>query len=199
MISTKGRYALRLMIDIATYSNGKPVSLKDVSKRQDISIKYLEQVVSLLVKSRLLISVRGNTGGYLNSAYNTASLFLNKGNIVYQLKNKDNKVTKYKAEESQYRGFDEIVIIINSSSASASEVLTLALKDNLNVKTVGIKSFGKGTVQETDVLSSGAMVKYTSGYWLGPNGESINEKGIEPDYEVKDSSKQLEKALEILK
>ena len=65
MISTKGRYALRLMVDIATYSNGKPVSLKDVSKRQDISIKYLEQVVSLLVKSRLLISVRGNTGGYI--------------------------------------------------------------------------------------------------------------------------------------
>ena len=64
MVSTKGRYALRLMIDIATYSNGNPVSLKDVSKRQDISIKYLEQVVSLLTRSGLLISVRGNNGGY---------------------------------------------------------------------------------------------------------------------------------------
>lgn len=75
MISTKGRYALRLMVDIATYSNGSPVSLKDVSKRQDISIKYLEQVVSLLVKGRLLISVRGNNGGYMLSkdiaSYNT--------------------------------------------------------------------------------------------------------------------------------
>lgn len=75
MVSTKGRYALRLMIDIATYSNGSPVSLKDVSKRQDISIKYLEQVVSLLVKGRLLISVRGNNGGYILSkdiaSYNT--------------------------------------------------------------------------------------------------------------------------------
>ena len=65
MISTKGRYALRLMIDIAAYSNGKPITLKDVSKRQDISIKYLEQVVSLLVKRGYLISVRGNAGGYL--------------------------------------------------------------------------------------------------------------------------------------
>ena len=65
MISTKGRYALRLMIDIATYSNGKPVSLKDISERQDISIKYLEQVVSLLVKRGYLVSVRGNNGGYL--------------------------------------------------------------------------------------------------------------------------------------
>lgn len=65
MISTKGRYALRLMIDISTYSNGTPVSLKDVSQRQDISVKYLEQVVSLLVKRGLLLSVRGNNGGYL--------------------------------------------------------------------------------------------------------------------------------------
>ncbi|MCR5113994.1 MAG: Rrf2 family transcriptional regulator [Acholeplasmatales bacterium] len=64
MISTKGRYALRLMIDIAAYSNGNVVSLKDISNRQGISIKYLEQVVSLLTKSQLLISVRGNNGGY---------------------------------------------------------------------------------------------------------------------------------------
>ncbi len=65
MISTKGRYALRLMIDIAAYSNGNPISLKDVSKRQEISIKYLEQVVSLLVKRGYVLSVRGNNGGYL--------------------------------------------------------------------------------------------------------------------------------------
>ena len=65
MISTKGRYALRLMIDIAAYSNGGVVSLKDISARQGISIKYLEQVVALLTRSQLLISVRGNNGGYL--------------------------------------------------------------------------------------------------------------------------------------
>lgn len=65
MISTKGRYALRLMTDIAAYSNGEVVSLKDVARRQDISLKYLEQVVSLLIKSGMLISVRGNNGGYL--------------------------------------------------------------------------------------------------------------------------------------
>ncbi len=64
MISTKGRYALRLMIDVAAYSNGNVVSLKDISRRQEISIKYLEQVVSLLTKSGLLISIRGNNGGY---------------------------------------------------------------------------------------------------------------------------------------
>ena len=64
MISTKGRYALRLMIDIAAYSNGGVVSLKDISNRQNISVKYLEQVVALLTRQNMLISVRGNNGGY---------------------------------------------------------------------------------------------------------------------------------------
>lgn len=65
MISTKGRYALRIMADIAAYSDGNVVSLKDVSARQEISMKYSEQVVSLLVRSGMLISVRGNGGGYM--------------------------------------------------------------------------------------------------------------------------------------
>ena len=64
MISTKGRYALRLMIDIALYEANGYVSLKDSSNRENISIKYLEQVASLLTKSNLLLSYRGNNGGY---------------------------------------------------------------------------------------------------------------------------------------
>ena len=64
MISTKGRYALRLMIDIALYEANGYVSLKDSSNREDLSIKYLEQVASLLTKSNLITSYRGNNGGY---------------------------------------------------------------------------------------------------------------------------------------
>ena len=64
MISTKGRYALRVMIDIAVYSNGNYISLKDISARQEISVKYLEQVISLLNKAGFLHSLRGNNGGY---------------------------------------------------------------------------------------------------------------------------------------
>jgi len=64
MISTKGRYALRLMIDVALYEANGYVSLKDSSNRENISIKYLEQVASLLTKSNLLLSYRGNNGGY---------------------------------------------------------------------------------------------------------------------------------------
>lgn len=147
----------------------------------------------------LVIDVRDNTGGYLSAAYSTASLFLKKNSIVYQLKDKNSKITKYEAKNGVYRKFNKIAILVNEYSASASEVLTLALKDNLNANVVGTKSFGKGTVQETEVLSSGAMVKYTSAYWLGPKGESINEKGIEPDIEEKDTNKQLNKAMESVK
>lgn len=64
MISTKGRYALRLMIDMGIHSEGSYIKLKDVSEREDISIKYLEQVVALLVRAGLVISLRGNNGGY---------------------------------------------------------------------------------------------------------------------------------------
>ncbi|MBR2188875.1 MAG: Rrf2 family transcriptional regulator [Eubacterium sp.] len=64
-ISTKGRYALRLMLDIAEHNTGEPVSIRDISKRQEISVKYLEQIVSALVRSGFLRSLRGPQGGYL--------------------------------------------------------------------------------------------------------------------------------------
>lgn len=64
MVSTKGRYALRVMIDIAVYSNGEYISLKDIAKREEISLKYLEQVISLLYRAHLVQSLRGNNGGY---------------------------------------------------------------------------------------------------------------------------------------
>ena len=64
-ISTKGRYALRLMLDLATYNTGEPVSLKDVAKRQEISEKYLEQIIAVLNKAGYVRSIRGAQGGYL--------------------------------------------------------------------------------------------------------------------------------------
>lgn len=64
-ISTKGRYALRMMLDLATYNTGEPVSLKDIAKRQDISEKYLEQIISVLNKAGYVRSVRGAQGGYI--------------------------------------------------------------------------------------------------------------------------------------
>ena len=163
-----------------------------------------EQVVKVLDSfdkniNSVVIDLRDNTGGYLNAAYDVSELFLKKGKVVYQLKNRENKITKYTAKIGEYRGFNKITVIINSSTASASEILALALKESAGAKIVGVKSYGKGTVQETSKLKSGSMVKYTTAYWLSPNGNSINKIGITPDYIEEENENQLQKALEIAK
>jgi carboxyl-terminal processing protease len=100
-----------------------------------------------------------------------------------------------------------MVILINQGSASASEILAGALRDNREIKLIGETSFGKGSVQEMTELEGGSSLKITIARWLTPNGESISEKGLDPDIKVemteddysqgKDS--QLDKAIEIIK
>lgn len=147
----------------------------------------------------LIIDLRDNTGGYLTSANDTAELFLDKGQTIYQLKNRNGIVSKYESKSNKIRTFKKIVVLVNESTASASEVLTLALKENLNAIVVGKKTFGKGTVQDKSTLSNGSIVKFTTSYWLSPNGNSINKVGIEPDYEVDGEDEQLNKAIKVAK
>ncbi len=184
-----------------------------ISKEYDnigyIQIQTFSATTSKQVKNKInnfssnidsiIIDVRNNTGGYLSAAYEIADYFISKGKAIYQLKDKNNKISKYNAKDGVLKSFKGISVLINEYSASASEVLTLALKESANATIIGIKSYGKGTVQEKDVLSSGAMVKYTTAYWLSPNGNSINGIGINPDVEVKDREEQLNTAINLLK
>ncbi len=147
-------------------------------KLDTFSVTTMEQV-SKLIKSfdknvnSLIIDVRDNSGGYLSSAYETADLFIPKGNVIYQLKDGKGEISKYKAKSGVIRDFKKIAVLVNSGSASASEILAIALKETVGAKIVGTTSYGKGTVQETKRLSSGAMVKYTMAYWLSPKGNSL--------------------------
>ncbi len=150
------------------------------------------------VKS-LVIDVRDNTGGYLTTAYGLGDLFIEKGKNIYQMKEKSGEVITTAAENGVYRKFDKIAVLINQNSASASEVLALALKESAGATIVGTKSFGKGSVQETHYLPNGAMAKITVAYWLSPNGNSINLKGIEPDILVEDVDKQISEAIKAVK
>lgn len=152
----------------------------------------------------LIIDLRGNTGGYLNQAKSIASIFLEKGKIIYSLENKD-KTELVKDETSEKRKY-KVVILVNGNTASASEVLTAALKDSYGATIVGKKTFGKGKVQNTNNYGDGSMLKYTTAKWLRPNGDCIDEEGIKPDYEVDLEykgnliyDKQLDKAIELLK
>lgn len=150
------------------------------------------------VKS-LVIDLRDNTGGYLTSAFDLSELFVDTGKNIYQTKDRNNKVESFKALDGVYRQFDKIAVIINENSASASEIMALALKESAGAVIVGTKSFGKGTMQDTKELESGGMIKITTAYWLSPNGNSINLNGITPDIEVKDIEKQVSEAIKAVK
>lgn len=152
----------------------------------------------------LVIDMRDNLGGYLKGASEIANLFLEKDKIIYSLDSKDG-ISNYKDDTDESRTY-QVVILINKNTASASEVLTAALKDSYNAIIVGEKSYGKGRVQEAKTLEDGTMVKYTTAKWLTPLGNCIDEIGISPDYVVEMTKNengeivdnQLDKAVEIL-
>ena len=150
----------------------------------------------------LIIDVRGNSGGYLATVDDIISLFTKKGDIIYQLKTKD-KIEKIEDKSKDERKY-KIVVLTDSASASASEVLAAALKETYHAEIVGTKTFGKGKVQRVYTLSNGAMVKYTFQEWLTPEGNMIDGEGVTPTVEEKyvyDESgfdNQKEKAIEVL-
>ena len=154
----------------------------------------------------IIIDLRNNTGGYVGTVKEIAGRFLDRGEVVF--------IEDYGDEKSIHktignkRFFDvPIVVLINEGSASASEILAGALRDNMGVKLVGKKTFGKGSVQELKHLKDGSSIKITVAEWLTPNRTVINNNGVEPDFDVEmsfedyenDRDPQLEKALELLK
>lgn len=156
---------------------------------------------------KIILDLRGNPGGYLEVAQNVAGWFLEKGQTV-TIEDFGSSKTKqiYKAEGNAEFANYPIVVLTDQGSASASEILAGALRDNRNIKLIGTKSFGKGSVQEVIDLRGGSFLKITIAKWLTPKGNSISEVGLEPDVEVKITDKdfeqkkdpQLDKALEII-
>ncbi len=155
----------------------------------------------------LIIDVRSNTGGHLKSVKQIASNFLNKDQVICQIKSKD-KTEKIYSTENNNRKY-KIAVLINNGSASGSEVLAAALNEEYGAKLIGVTTYGKGTVQKVMTLSNGSMVKYTAETWLTSKGNSIDKTGIKPTIEVKIDDKyldtgkekddnQLQKAIETL-
>ena len=139
--------------------------------------------------SGLVIDVRGNSGGYLTTVTDIVSYFLKKGDIIYKLEVND-KVTVRKDKTKESRDYP-VAVLIDKNSASASEILASSIKESYNGYVVGTNSYGKGTVQQTLVLSDGSMIKYTIEKWLTPLGNWINEEGVVPTNYVELSSEYL--------
>lgn len=134
---------------------------------------------------KLIIDLRDNGGGYLDVLVNTLNLLLPKDTAVIQQVYPDGEVEFSKTTGGQFTNINEIVILINGNTASASEVMTLALKEQRSdVTIVGTKSYGKGTVQVTKSFVDGSAIKYTTSKWMSPNGVWVNKVGIEPDISV---------------
>ncbi len=141
--------------------------------------------------SSLIIDVRNNLGGHLTQVSKIMSLFLEIGNVIYKLEEIIKK-SSFKDKTKEHRNY-KVVILCNKSSASASELLLSAFKESYdNSVSVGVTTYGKGTVQKAYELSSGASIKYTTEKWLTPKGHWINEKGVKPDIKVEASEEYKE-------
>ena len=133
----------------------------------------------------LIIDLRNNPGGLLDSAINLAGWFLDKNQVVVSEIFRDGTKNEFRSDGNALLKKYPTVILMNGGSASASEILAGALHDNRNIKIIGEKSFGKGSVQELQKYDDGSSLKVTIAKWLTPAGISISEKGIEADIEVK--------------
>lgn len=132
----------------------------------------------------LILDLRYNPGGLLDQAIAVSDLFLNEGKIVYTDGRKPEDRVEYMAhKEGTYNGFP-IVVIINGGTASAAEIVSGALQDNNRAIIVGVRSFGKASVQTIRPLSDGSALKLTIARYYTPSGRSIQAKGIEPDVVV---------------
>lgn len=159
----------------------------------------------------LIIDLRNNGGGIVEEATNIADMFVNKGEKLLITTGKNNKeeVTKAKKEKEIEI---PVVLLVNENTASASEILTAAIKENLeNAKVVGTKTYGKGVIQSIFTLKDGSGIKLTTNEYYTPKHNTINKVGITPDYEIKlpqeesiytieeKDDVQLQKAIELLK
>ena len=136
---------------------------------------------------KMILDLRNNTGGYLTAAIDVASSLLPSGSVVLQEKEKGNSYVKRTTNKAYKQvKMDQIVVLQNGSTASASEALIGALRDNLSdkVTTVGTTTYGKGTEQTQESFDDGTSIKYTVGKWYTPNRKNINNKGFEPDVKV---------------
>lgn len=160
----------------------------------------------------VVVDVRDNPGGYLQTSVEVASQFMSEG-VVVEERSKHSKDKALSAQAGGLMTDIPVILLVNNGSASASEILAGALKDNNRAKLVGEKTYGKGSVQEVVCLSGntlfgsdckGAALKVTVAHWYTPDGVNISKEGIKPDIEVKLTNEdydagrdpQLEKALE---
>jgi carboxyl-terminal processing protease len=190
--------------------SGKSVAYLSIYQFTENSVSEFKKAAQKILTSDakgIIIDLRNNPGGYLESAVEIAGWFLPAGEIVVVEDYGNGKKIEHRSEGINKLSSYQAIVLINEGSASASEILAGVLRDIKKVKLVGKKSFGKGSVQELQSMRSGTSLKITVAKWLTPAGHCIADEGLEPDVNVEitptdideDRDPQLDKALELLK
>ena len=193
---------------------GKELTLTIKRKNQEKNIKITTGKVEIPSVNKekdnitqLIIDLRYNQGGHLDTVINVASEFLTKKNPIIQIVTKNKTNTKYSVKDSKNKY--KIEVLINEGSASASEVLAAALNEQLGAELIGTTTYGKGTVQKTKTMPSGGVIKYTIETWKTSKGKDIDGRGIKTTIEIEQNEKyyktykniddkQLQKAIETI-
>lgn len=190
---TKGAYSRNVvsLVSSPTKENGYVMNVK-ISSFLGSPTLYLKTLIQNEYKNgmqinKLVIDLRENGGGYVSQASAMAKLFVNKGQFIYSLVNKNNKEIEKEYQENEPTfSIPSFSLILDQNSASASELFALAMIAGTNCQTYGFTSYGKGIAQQLTYFSDGSVVRYTYAYVYGPNKDNsgnicIHNKGISPD------------------
>jgi carboxyl-terminal processing protease len=190
-------------------NDGKNIAWVKMYKFTERLYEEWDEIVDEINNSRgsdfggIVLDLRNNPGGYLNASVEVASDFLEKGVVVKQ-EAYDGSVETYSVDTKR-KGllWEELVVLINGGSASASEILAGALREHDRARLVGETTFGKGTVQQPENFSDGSGLHVTVAKWLLPSGKNIHDEGVSPDVEISDDAEteedeQLMRAMDLL-
>jgi carboxyl-terminal processing protease len=190
--------------------DGKKIAVIKMSRFGEDTQGLLNHAVDVILQSGvkgIILDLRSNPGGYLETAVTTASNWVDTDQIVLRERGSDGSEKNYASKTWPKLKGIKTIVLVNGGSASASEIVAGALQDYGLATLLGEKTFGKGSVQELQQMKDGSSIKITTAKWYTPNDRSINKNGLEPDVKVEmtrddvlnDRDPQMDRALELLK
>jgi carboxyl-terminal processing protease len=183
-------------VTLSFVGNSKDIAYIKLSKFGAETTGEWDKAVSEILKksevTEIIIDVRNDPGGYLQGAIDIASDFVPAGTTVVMQQGGDGSRQEYRSQKFGRLQKYKVAVLINGGSASASEILAGALRDDRGFKLIGEKSFGKGTIQEPVEIPGGSGLHVTTAKWLTPDGIWVHENGLEPDVKITDDEKTTE-------
>lgn len=176
----------KIIIKSVSYEMKGDIGYIKISQFGDDTSDLTREAANALLAKKpkaIILDLRDNPGGYLDSSIDVASLFMDRG-VVVKEQYKDGRIEELKTTLEGILAKYKVIVLVNEGSASASEIVAGALRDNRDSIIIGKKTFGKGSVQELENLQSNAALRITVAKWLTPNGATIDKEGIKPDVEV---------------